>query len=151
MKGKVSDSKNIVTALVYFCSYPYGTPCMIWSAGPKSNCVIKISTKFFQVPDQDSEWEDKLREVRNHLCELLPLNKAAELFELYSCHVNARKGTKHDSIEARAYRKLLELEEAILLWEELQVSDRSKLGNDPEKSFCTSSYATSNEVAKETV
>ena len=80
-------------------------------------------TEKFQVPDQDSEWEDKLREVRNHLCELLPLNKAAELFELYSCHVNARKGTKHDSIEARAYRKLLELEEAILLWEELQVND----------------------------
>ena len=62
---------------------------------------------------------------------MLPLNKAAELFELYSCHVNARKGTKHDSIEARAYRKLLELEEAILLWEELQVSnDGSELGND---------------------
>ena len=25
--GKVSDSKNIVTELVYFCSYPYGTTC----------------------------------------------------------------------------------------------------------------------------
>ena len=27
LKGKVSDSKNIVTVLVYFCSYPCGTPC----------------------------------------------------------------------------------------------------------------------------
>ena len=27
LKRKVSDSKNIVAALVYFCSYPYGTPC----------------------------------------------------------------------------------------------------------------------------
>ena len=29
LKGKVSDTKNIVTtALVYFCNNPYGTPCM---------------------------------------------------------------------------------------------------------------------------
>ena len=27
LKGKVFDSKNIVTALIYFCNYPYGTPC----------------------------------------------------------------------------------------------------------------------------
>ena len=27
LMGKVSDSKNIVTALVYICSYPCGTPC----------------------------------------------------------------------------------------------------------------------------
>ena len=54
------------------------------------------------------------------MCELLPLEKASELFELYSCHVNGRRGVKSDCIEARAYRKLLELEEAILLWEELQ-------------------------------
>ena len=27
-QGKaLSDTKNIVTALVYFCNYPYGTPC----------------------------------------------------------------------------------------------------------------------------
>ena len=76
-------------------------------------------------PDQDSEWEHKLSEVRAHLCELLPLAKAAELFELYSCHVNARKGIKPNSVEARAYRKLLELEEAILLWEELQKEQKT--------------------------
>ena len=29
LKGKVSNSKNIDTALVYFCSYPYGTPCIL--------------------------------------------------------------------------------------------------------------------------
>ena len=28
LKGKVSDTKNIATALIYFCSYPYETPCM---------------------------------------------------------------------------------------------------------------------------
>ena len=28
LKGKASDSKNIVTALVYFCSYPNGTSCI---------------------------------------------------------------------------------------------------------------------------
>ena len=31
LNGKVSDSKNLVTALVYFCSYPCGTPCMYLS------------------------------------------------------------------------------------------------------------------------
>ena len=28
LKGKVSHTKNIVTSLIYFCSYPYGTPCI---------------------------------------------------------------------------------------------------------------------------
>ena len=78
-------------------------------------------------PDQDSEWKEKLNEVRAHLCQLLPLDKAFELFELYSCHVNARKGTKHNSVEARTYRKLLELEEAILLWEELQKEEKNEI------------------------
>ena len=59
-------------------------------------------------------------EVRNFLCQVLPLDKAAHFFELYSCHVNGRRGIPPDCIEARAYRKLLELEEAILLWEEVQ-------------------------------
>ena len=87
-------------------------------------------TCFGKEPDQDSEWEDKLNEVRKHLCDLLPLEKAAELFELYSCHVNARKGVKHNSIEGRAYRKLLELEEAILLWEEMQKEDDDEKNGD---------------------
>ena len=30
LKGKVSDSKNIVRALVFFCSYPCGTPCIYY-------------------------------------------------------------------------------------------------------------------------
>ena len=32
LKGKVSDTKNVVTALIYFCNYPYGTPCIYLSA-----------------------------------------------------------------------------------------------------------------------
>ncbi len=70
--------------------------------------------------DQNSEWEDKLREVRETLCRLLPLNKASEFYELYCAHVDGRRGVRPNSIEARAYRKLLELEEVILLWEETQ-------------------------------
>ena len=27
LKGKVSETKNVVTALIYFCNYPYGTHC----------------------------------------------------------------------------------------------------------------------------
>ena len=74
-------------------------------------------------PDQNAEWKDKLCEVRKFLCNVLPLEKASELFELYVCHVNGRRGVKPDSQEARAYRKLLELEEAILLTEERQKED----------------------------
>jgi putative hydrolase of HD superfamily len=58
--------------------------------------------------------------VRSCLCRLLPLQKAGEFYELYCCHVDSRRGVKPNSAEARAYRKLLELEEAILLWEEIQ-------------------------------
>ena len=64
-------------------------------------------------------------EVREFLCSSLPLKKAAEFYELYCCHVNSRRGCPPSSTEARAYRKLLELEEAILLWEELQKEDGS--------------------------
>ena len=41
LKGKVSDSKNIVTALTYFCSYPCGTPCTFQNIGN----FFKISVK----------------------------------------------------------------------------------------------------------
>ena len=55
------------------------------------------------------------------LSEFLPLDKATELFELYSCHVNATlNGTKNDSIEDKTYEKLLELEDEILIWQKLQ-------------------------------
>jgi len=80
-----------------------------------------------KAPDQNSEWEQKLGEVRSFLCQVLPLDKAAHFFELYSCHVNGRRGMPPDCIEARAYRKLLELEESILLWEEVQ---KEKDGED---------------------
>lgn len=70
--------------------------------------------------DERSEWEQKLSEVKECLCRLLPLRKASEMYELYCAHVYARRGLKPKSGEDRAYRKLLELEEALLHWEELQ-------------------------------
>ena len=42
LKGKVSDSKNIDTALIYFCSYPCGTPC-IMAELIISICILKNS------------------------------------------------------------------------------------------------------------
>jgi len=93
--------------------------------------LVKIAltsafTSIGKEADQDSEWEQKLLEVREFLCQTLPLHNAAEFYELYSCHVNSRRGCLPNSTEARAYRKLLELEEAILLWEELQKEEGSK-------------------------
>ena len=78
------------------------------------------SNSIGKAPDQNAEWSEKLDEVRRFLTENLTLDKASELFGLYVSHVNGRRGVKPDSIDSRAYRKLLELEEAILLWEELQ-------------------------------
>ena len=75
--------------------------------------------------DQTSEWEQKLNEVRKILCKLLPLQKASEFYELYCAHVDGRRGVRPNSLEARAYRKLLELEEVLLLWEESQKEDGS--------------------------
>ena len=70
--------------------------------------------------DENSTWQEKLNDVRKILTELLPLQKAAKLYDLFLIHVNARRGVEAICPEEKAYRKLLELEEALLVWEELQ-------------------------------
>ena len=45
LKRKVSDTKNIVTAHIYFCIYPYGTPCTTYIAGNNvANVELRIKT-----------------------------------------------------------------------------------------------------------
>ena len=71
--------------------------------------------------DQCSEWKDKLAEVRAYLLARLPLEKAAELYELFLTHANCRrkKSFLRDSDED-VYARLLEFEEALLMQEELR-------------------------------
>ena len=71
--------------------------------------------------DHCSEWTQKTEEVRTFLFKHLPLEKAAQLNELYLSHVKARIGKGLKTREEKVYRKLLEFEETLLLWEELRV------------------------------
>lgn len=72
--------------------------------------------------DHCSEWPAKLLEVRQSLFKNLPFSKATELYDLYLTHVNARRGNLGlRSEEDRVYRKILEFEEALLMFEELKV------------------------------
>ena len=70
--------------------------------------------------DENATWQDKINDVRKILMNLLPLKEAAKLYDLFLIHVKARRGAEPSSPEEKAYRKLLELEEALLIWEELQ-------------------------------
>ena len=63
----------------------------------------------------------KLEEVREYLMANLPLEKAAELYELFLTHANCRrkKSFLKDSDED-IYARMLEVEEALLRMEELR-------------------------------
>ena len=66
--------------------------------------------------DQCSEWRDKLAEVRAYLLARLPLEKAAELYELFLTHANCRrKKSFHKDSDEDTYARLLEFEEALLM------------------------------------
>lgn len=80
--------------------------------------------------DHSSQWPEKLQEVRQCLFDHLPFEKAQQLFSFYSTHVNARRGVDLISPDDWTYRKLIELEELLLQWEELRVSSASSLNLD---------------------
>ena len=87
--------------------------------------ILKVAlssalTSLGRETDENATWEGKLNDVRQVLTDLLPLEKAAKLYDLFVIHVKARRGLEPASQEERVYRKLLELEEALLIWEELQ-------------------------------
>ena len=43
LKGKVSDTKNIVTALVFYCNNLYGTPCIsVEESGAQVCCAHSL-------------------------------------------------------------------------------------------------------------
>ncbi len=85
---------------------------------------IRLRHSLGHSPDHCSEWEQKLTEVRRHLRRLLPARAAHALFDYYSSHADARRGLRLESREGRIYRKLIEFEETLLLWEEMKVGRR---------------------------
>ena len=98
---------------------------MCLPTGVNRKLLIKVAlasalTSLGNGNDENSTWQEKLNDVRKILTELLPLQKAAKLYDLFLIHVNARRGVEATCPEEIAYRKLLELEEALLVWEELQ-------------------------------
>ena len=79
-----------------------------------------------EMTDHSSEWSEKLKDVRSKLTSFLPARDAFRLFEHYSAHVDARRGVGLNRREARTYRKLMEFEETLLLWEEMRVNSFSR-------------------------
>ena len=97
--------------------------CLPTCVNRKLILKVALSSAFTSLgreTDENATWEGKLNDVRQILTDLLPLEKAAKLYDLFVIHVKARRGLEPASQEERVYRKLLELEEALLIWEELQ-------------------------------
>lgn len=103
--------------------------CLSTSLDRKHLVKIALSsalTSLGKETDQNSTWADKLKEVRRILSELLPPKLAAKLYDLYVIHVSARRGLPPKNQEEKVYRKLLEMEEALLVWEEFQRENDEK-------------------------
>ena len=97
--------------------------CLPTSLNRKLILKVALSSAFTSLGnenDENSTWQQKLNEVRKVLIELLPLKQAAKFYDLFLIHVKSRRGVEPTCPEEKAYRKLLELEEALLIWEELQ-------------------------------
>ena len=97
--------------------------CLPTSLNRKLIIKVALTSAFTSLGcenDENSTWQDKLNDVRKVLLELLPLKKAAKFYDLFLIHVKSRRGVEPNCPEETAYRKLLELEEALLIWEELQ-------------------------------
>jgi len=69
-------------------------------------------------------WDEKFDQVRKILFELLPFETAARFVDLYRIHITSKKGKvqTEDRIEL-TYRKIVQLEEFILYWEEMRKED----------------------------
>ena len=97
--------------------------CLPTSVNRKLIIKVALTSAFTSLGnenDENSTWQEKLNDVRKLLIELLPLKQAAKFYDLFLMHVKARRGIEPTCPEEQAYRKLLELEEALLIWEELR-------------------------------
>ena len=97
--------------------------CLPTSINRKLLVKVALSSAFTSLGNENDEnatWQEKLTDVRKILLELLPLQQASKLYDLFLIHVQARRGMEPTCPEEKVYRKLVELEEALLIWEELQ-------------------------------
>jgi len=68
--------------------------------------------------DENTEWKEKISEVKSLLRQNLPPSSAGMLSELFEEHAKVRRNQLDGSNEHRMYRGILELEEIVLRWEE---------------------------------
>merc|ERR1719470_248852 len=70
------------------------------------------------INDENTEWGEKVAEVKKVLKEHLPAESAGFLFDLFEEHARVRRGKLDGSKEHQLYRGVLEMEEILLRWEE---------------------------------
>jgi len=70
------------------------------------------------INDENTEWGDKVSEVKKVLFENLPPGCAGLLYDLFEEHARVRRGKLDGSKEHQIYRGVLEMEEFMLRWEE---------------------------------
>jgi len=68
--------------------------------------------------DENTEWGEKVEEVKKILNEHLPAESAGILYDLFEEHARVRRGKLDGSLEHQLYRGVLEMEEILLRWEE---------------------------------
>lgn len=77
--------------------------------------------------DDSTLWSEKLSEVYDLLFDYLPFQSATRLYDLYLKHVKVRRGVATGLAEDNIYRKVVELEEALLQWEESKVKAKRSI------------------------
>eukprot|EP00090_Calanus_glacialis_P018970 TRINITY_DN29292_c0_g1_i1.p1 TRINITY_DN29292_c0_g1~~TRINITY_DN29292_c0_g1_i1.p1 ORF type:complete len:701 (-),score=284.90 TRINITY_DN29292_c0_g1_i1:56-2104(-) len=70
------------------------------------------------INDENTEWGEKVAEVKRVLKEHLPAESAGLLYDLFEEHARVRRGKLDGSKEHQLYRGVLEMEEIMLRWEE---------------------------------
>ena len=68
--------------------------------------------------DENTEWGEKVEEVKRVLKEHLPAESAGMLYDFFEEHARVRRGKLDGSKEHQLYRGVLEMEEILLRWEE---------------------------------
>ena len=91
-------------------------------------CLASSLTSLGDTNDENTEWSHKIADVSRVLEQLLPARSSHKLASLFEQHALVRRGKLDGSREHEVYRRVLEMEETLLRWEE-EVKE-GKPGND---------------------